>query len=146
MMHYFAFCNWLNSFSILSSKLIHVVALSEILSLYMWKIFQCTYVPHCAYLSICQWTFWFLPHVNYMSEATINIIVQKSLQDSTSNSFIYTQKWNWWSTWSFIFNFLNDHSTFPLTMHRVPISLYPFQHLLFSIFSKKIFNFIHFIY
>ena len=76
-MHFFPFCIWLISLSIMSSSFVYVVANVRIF-FFKNEYYSITYVPQYLYPFICQWTVRCLHISAAVNNASVNMGAQIS--------------------------------------------------------------------
>ena len=85
----FAFLSLTYFLSIMPSRSIHAMKITDFLLSHSWIIFHCLYIPQLLYLSICQWTLMLFPCLVIVNNAAINMVMQTSLQDPSFISIGY---------------------------------------------------------
>ena len=91
---------------------IHVATDGIVILINGWAIFHYIYVPHLLYAFICWWTFKLLPRLGHCKQCCSE---RWSVHILLNHGFlcIYAQEWDFWATWSSIFNCLrNFHTVF----------------------------------
>ena len=95
------------------------------------------YISHLLYPFICQWTFKWLPCLDYCKQCCYEHWVTSMLSNYSSLQ-IYAQEWGCWLIWQLYFQLLKvppycfpqqlHKFTFPPTVQEGSLSPHPLQH------------------